>query len=180
MNILQQYYRNYSKILTKKFVDGENHSLITIFRVQLNLIRGDFERTIVRPGVPFERTIVWSEVILRAQSSGRWSGFCLGHGCTIVWTMFWFWSDQRSFPSGKLWSETALSALGAHTVFRAHFSLIRGYFGLGWSEIRGYFCLARSDQRFIPDGTSTGRMCGRNCSTRSVFHSYLDKKHDWE
>ena len=104
----------------------------------------DFERTIVWSGVTFERTIVWSEVILSAQSSGQWSGFELGYGRTIVWTMVWLWSDQMSFPSEKVWSETVLSALRAHTVFRAHFSLIKGYFGLGGS-----------DQGSLPDGTST-------------------------
>ena len=103
---------------------------------------GDFKRTIVWSGVTFERTFVWSEVILSAQSSGRWSGFGMGHGRTVVWTMVWFWSDQRSFPSGKIWSESVSSAFRAHTVFRAHFSLIRGYFGLGWS-----------DQRLLSSGT---------------------------
>ena len=103
---------------------------------------GDFERTIVWSEVTFERTLVWSEVIFSAQSSGRWSGFCLGHGRTIVRTMVWLCSDQRSFPSGKVWSESVSSALRAHMVFRAHFSLIRGYFGLGWS-----------DQRLLSSGT---------------------------
>ena len=102
----------------------------------------DFERTLVWSGVTFERTLVWSKVILSAQSSRRWSGFRLGHGRKIVWTMVWFWSDQRCFPSGKVWSETVSSALRAHTVFGAHFSLIRGYFGLGWS-----------DQRLLSSGT---------------------------
>ena len=55
---------------------------------------------------------------------------------TIVWTMVWFGSDQRSFPAGKVWLETVLSALRAHTKFWAHISLIRGYFGLGWSDQR--------------------------------------------
>ena len=104
--------------------------------------RVPFERTLVWSGVTFERTIVWSEVILSARSSGRWSGFGLGHGRTIVWTMVWFWSDQRSFPPGRVWSEIVSSALRAQMVFRAHFSLIRGYFGLGWS-----------DQRLLSSGT---------------------------
>ena len=88
--------------------------------------------------------IVWSEVIWSAQLSGRWSGFGLGHGRTIVWTMVWFGSDQRSFLSGKVWSEKVLSALRAYTVFWAHIS-----------SIRGYSRLARSDQRSLPYGTST-------------------------
>ena len=60
----------------------------------------------------------------------------------IVRTMVSFLSDQRSFPTGKVWSETVLSAVSAHIVFRAHFSVIRGYFGLGWS-----------DQRLLSSGT---------------------------
>ena len=88
--------------------------------------------------------LVWSEVIWRAQSSGQWSWFFLGHGCTIVWQ----WSDlgliRGHFRMGMVWSETVWSAHLAHTVYWAHISLIRGYFRL-----------ARSVQRSLPDGTST-------------------------
>ena len=130
--------------ILKRFVYSENHSLIRLFRLQLSLIRGDFERKIVWSGVTFKRTVVWSGLIVSAPSSGQWSGFGLGHGRTIFWTMVWFGSDQRSFPSGKVWSETASSAHRAHTLFQAHFSLISGHFGL-----------ARSVQKSHPDGTST-------------------------
>ena len=118
------------------------------------MLWGDFERTIVWSGVTFERTKGLSEVILSAQSSGQCSGFELGHGRTIVWTMVWLWSDQRSFPSGKVWSETVSSALRAHTVFRR--TLVWSEDTLVWEGlIRGNFPLARSDQGSLPDGTST-------------------------
>ena len=89
----------------------------------------------------FEHAIVWSEIKMSAQSSGWWSGFGLGHGCAMAWRMIWFRSDQRSFPSCKVWPETVSSALRAHTVFRVHFSPIKAYFGMRWS-----------DQRSLPDG----------------------------
>ena len=88
----------------------------------LSMIRGDFEPTIVWSRVIFERSIVWSEVILSAKLSRQWSGSSLGHSCTVVWTLVWFWSDQRSFPSGNVW---------AYTLFHSSFSLISGH----WSEI---------------------------------------------
>ena len=62
-----------------------------------------------------------------------------------------FRSDQRSFPSGKVWSGRILSVLRA---LGAHFSLIRGYFGHRWSD-QSYIRPARSDQRSVPDDTST-------------------------
>ena len=102
------------------------------------------EHTIVGSGVTFELKIVWSQIILSLQSSGQWYEFGLGHGRTIVSIMVSFWSDQKSFPSGKVWSEKTSSALQAHTVFRVHFSLISGHFGL-WV----------SYQRSLPYGTST-------------------------
>ena len=60
---------------------------------------------------------------------------------TIVWTMVWVWSGpwlNNRLDNGMIlvWSETVLSALTVHMVFRAHFSLIRKYFGLGWSDQR--------------------------------------------
>ena len=76
----------------------------------------------------FVRNWFWSEVISSAKLSKRWSAFGLGHDRTFVWTMVWFWSNRRSFPSGKVWSETVTSALQATTVFRPLFSLI-------WSEV---------------------------------------------
>ena len=110
-----------------RFFNSENHSLIRLFRGQLSMIRSDFweHNSLIRSN--FE--------------------------CTIVWTMVWIWSDQRSFPSAKVWSETVSSALRAHMLFRAHFSMIRGYFGLGCSD-QNFFRLARSDQRSLLDGTS--------------------------
>ena len=40
-------------------------------------------------------------------------------------------------------------------LFRAHLNLISRHFGLGWSDQRFFLRLARSDQRSLPDGTST-------------------------
>ena len=124
-------WKYYSKL--KKFVHSGNHSLILLFQAKLSLIRGDFEPTIVWSGVPCYRTIVWTMIWFWF---GPWS-----HNC---WTMVWFWCDQRSSPWGKVWSETVSSALRAHRLFWAHFTVIGGYFGLGWS-----------DQRSLRDDTST-------------------------
>ena len=140
-----------------KFVYSENYSLIRLFRVQLSLIRGDFECTVVWSGVTFERTIVWSEVILSAQSSGRWSTFGVDRGRTIVWTMDWFlvWSEVLSVWKGLIRDRQ----------FRAHFERTRCFErNLMWSEdilvwdglIRGYFRLARSDQRHFRKAPQPG------------------------
>ena len=95
-------------------------NLIRLFRAQLNLIRGDFKRTLVWPEVTFERSIVGSEVILSAQTSGQWFGNGLGQGRTKVWLMVWFRLDQWSFPSCKVWSATFERSSNAHEVSSAH------------------------------------------------------------
>ena len=87
-----------------------------------SLIRGDFERTIV-----WKMVCVWC---------GPWSHNRLDNGLIFGLIRGPFRlerSDQR---------QTVSSALRAHTVFRAHFNVIRGYFGLGWS-----------DQRLLSSGT---------------------------
>ena len=68
----------------------------------------------------FERTLVWTMVW---NSSGQWSGTCLIRG---------------HFGLELAWSEAASSALRAHNDLRAHSRLIRGHFGLGWSDQRSH------------------------------------------
>ena len=79
--------------------------------------------------------------------------FWSGPWWQIVWTIVWFRSDQRSFPSGKVSSEKTWIAIGVHTVFQTHFSLIKDT--LVWDGlIKGYFRLERSDPT-LSDGIST-------------------------
>ncbi|XP_075258744.1 uncharacterized protein LOC142350700 isoform X1 [Convolutriloba macropyga] len=44
-----------------------------------------------------------------AQSSGRWSEFDLGHGSTIIWTMFWVWSGPCSHNRLDKFKRTVLN-----------------------------------------------------------------------
>ena len=148
----------------ERSVHVQNHSLIRLFRTHFSLNRGNFERT-----------FVWSEVILTALQSGTifWAH--------LVWTLVWNSSGQWSGTClirghvglELVWSEAASSALRAHNDLRVHTRLIRGHFGLGrsdqrshlsgtvWSEvplvwdglIRGPTCLGWSDQRSHLSGT---------------------------
>ena len=51
-------------------------------------------------------------------------------------------------------------------LFRAHLNLISRHFGLGWSDQRFFLRRARSDQRSLPDGTST-------CKFLQIFVEFL-------
>ena len=152
----------YFKTKLKKFVHSENRSLIRLFRAQLSLIRGEFERT-----------IVWSEVILSTQSSGRWSGFGPGQGRTIVRTQL---SDfpliRRHFTMER----------SDQRQFRAHLERTQCFERtLVWSEdtliwdglIRGCFRLVRSDVRSLPDGTSTWAGCPPHGKSGNHTMSYM-------
>ena len=101
-----------------------------------------------------ERTILWSQLILRAKSPGQWCGFRVGHGRTVVWTMIWFGSNQMSFRSGKVWSEITLAHSERTRCFER--TSVWSVDTLVWGGlIRGYFCLVGYDQRSLPDGTLT-------------------------
>ena len=71
-------------IKMKRYVHIENYALTRLFRAQLSLIRGKFERTMVWLGVTFERSLTWSEAVLSAQSSGEWAWIGLKQGCAIL------------------------------------------------------------------------------------------------
>ena len=114
----------------------ENHSLIRLFRVQLTLIRVNFERSkTIWSGVTFERTIVWSEAILCAQLSGQcmisvWSEVISvwqvlirdnlqrtlsAHGVSSA-----LQSDQWTFWSPMVWPEVNFVW---HSLIRGHFQM---------------------------------------------------------
>ena len=98
------------------------HNILSLY-CQYILIRCDFwaHNSLMRSY--FERTIVWTMVWVW---TGAWSRNRLDNGLILLWSEVLFvWNA---------WSEKMSSALGAHKVFRALFSLIREYFGLGWSD----------------------------------------------
>ena len=116
----------------------------------------------------FHLGIFWSEVIWRAQSSGKLSGFRPDHDCTVVWQ----WPDlgliRGHFRMGMVWSETVFSAHLAHTLFWAHFSLISGYFRLGWS-----------DQRLLPSGTVWSEVTSRWHLNLGVWTTQIVFEDNW-
>ena len=101
---------------------------------------------------------------------------------TIVWTMVWVWSGP--------WSHNLLDndlVLFWSEVISVWKGLIRDSFErtLVWSEdnlvcyglIRGYFCLPQSDQRSLPDDTSTWDMFFLNF-LRNLWRTHFDVRID--
>ena len=115
----------------KKWIYFNKIRALSWFRARNIPIRSDFWalNSLIRSY--FERTTVWTIVWVWC---GPWLHNRLDNGLIVVWS--------EVLSVWKIWSETVLSALRAHTVFRAHFCLIRGYFGL--------WC---SDQRLLLSGT---------------------------
>ena len=72
-----------SKYFRTDFSIDANHSTTRLFGAHNSLIKSDF----------------WMHNSLNKSYFERW----------IVWTMVWFRSNQRFFPSGKVWSEKTLA-----------------------------------------------------------------------
>ena len=144
MNLISQTsifmnWMYYNKIHAVSWFRAHNSLIRSEFWVHNGLIRNDSERKIVW-------TMVWVW-------SGPWSYNRLDNGLILVW------SEDLSVWKGPFRLERS-----EQKQFRAHPEQTLCFERtLAWSEdtlfwdglIRGYFRLARSDQRSLPDGTST-------------------------
>ena len=129
-------------------------------------------------------------VIWNLQTSELSSGVVLSEECSRAWTMVWFWSYQWSLLSGKDWPQPESTAVYIHMRFRAHFSLIRGYFDLKcsyqiiiwsemvWPEVTSIWQLNLGCEIYNYEGSqmlSSACKFGKNCDMKFIMH--LNDRH---